>query len=257
MAMKKMVLVPLAKFQAMTENNSVGNSSSSSILSDVKNPIQEEMKRKYEEAQRIINNNSSSSARGAEERVGDYVDAMHQFKVQRDKLLRKDDFHDPSHPSQSSSSTGGEEKFDVIGKIPNSLRTSAGNLLDRLRQMKDVIRWDSRGIVTIRGKRMEDTKISDLVSDVTRNTKSQHPHRRLFLDILKEHQVPPTYIKNKSARNIYMGGPESLDSRPPGLPHPPTFSPARAANSNKLKKKRKSITKSNQSSSINWYDGIE
>ena len=250
MAMKKMVLVPLAKFQAMSENNSGGNSSSSStILNEVKNPIQEEMKRKYEEAQRIISN-PTSSAGGNEEQLGDYVDAMHQFKVQRDKLLSRDQFRD-SHPSQTSAE---EEEFDVIGEIPNSLRTSAGKLLDRIRQMKDVIKWDSRGVVTIRGKRMEDTKISDLVSDVTRNTKSQHPHRRLFLEILKEHRVPPTFIKNKSARNVYIGDRDSDDSRPPGLPHSPIFSPARTVSGTKPKKK--SIKKSKRSSSINWYDEI-
>ena len=158
MAMKKMVLVPLAKFQAMTENNSVGNSSSSSILSDVKNPIQEEMKRKYEEAQRIISN-PTSNAGGNEEQLGDYVDAMHQFKVQRDKLLSRDQFRD-SHPSQTSAE---EEEFDVIGKIPNSLRTSAGKLLDRIRQMKDVIKWDSRGVVTIREWRILKLAISSVM----------------------------------------------------------------------------------------------
>ena len=64
---------------------------------------------------------------------------------------------------------------DVVEHIPKTMLARATALLNRLKARPDVISWDESGQVSLDGKEIPHSKISDLVSDAfcRKNTKWQ------------------------------------------------------------------------------------
>ena len=100
------------------------------------------------------------------------------------------------------------------------MKKTAGQLLQRLAKHRDIIEWDDKGVVKIRGKTMSGSHIGDLIGDILRTRKTVNPLRGTFLNALAEANIPDEFVRNKDAlneyRNIKIGSRQMM--RPPGLP---------------------------------------
>ncbi|XP_044577561.1 uncharacterized protein LOC123260480 [Cotesia glomerata] len=94
----------------------------------------------------------------------------------------------------------------VIDSVPRRFRGNAARLLKRLRSAPaTLISWDDRGLVTIRGKKVARSNITDLLNDVLRSRKSVKAiGRQQFAQVLQTLNIPREYIGNRAYFNKEM-----------------------------------------------------
>ena len=86
----------------------------------------------------------------------------------------------------------------IVRGIPKNMKTRAQALLARLKEKEDVITWDERGQVILKGILIPKSNISDLVSDAMRSRKHFNPVGvQQFYDILHEINVPKDLVRNE------------------------------------------------------------
>ena len=86
----------------------------------------------------------------------------------------------------------------IVRGIPKNMKTRAQALLARLKEKEDVIAWDERGQVILKGILIPKSNISDLVSDAMRSRKHFNPVGvQQFYDILHEINVPKDLVRNE------------------------------------------------------------
>ena len=192
--MKKLVLVPEARFRALSECETSKNSSA--IMQAINNPEQREMVRSYNTAQSILQNNTNKPDG---ERMREYNEKMQDFHMYKDKIKAARFMPYPRQPPLNEGSENDRVAQDAVNAMPTSLQSSAQKLIDRLKDNKDVISWTPNGEVSIRGEKIAGSNLIDLISDTIRNTKTKHPTRAPFLKALAEINTPDSMIKNKSA----------------------------------------------------------
>ena len=87
---------------------------------------------------------------------------------------------------------------DVVEHIPKSLRARATALLNRLKARPDVISWDESGQVSLDGKEISHSNISDLVSDALRSRRNFNPTgSREFFRALSKMNMPKDLVRNE------------------------------------------------------------
>jgi hypothetical protein len=95
-------------------------------------------------------------------------------------------------------------KRQTVQANPKQKQHIAGTLYDTLRH-SNLISWDSKGRVSIKGAEIPGSSITDLISDVVRDRKSTNPEGwSPFSDILAELNVPQEYIANTRRREFIM-----------------------------------------------------
>ena len=86
----------------------------------------------------------------------------------------------------------------VVEHIPKTMRPRATALLNRLKSRPDVITWDKTGQVKIEGETIQDSNISDLVSDAMRARKNFNPTgSKEFFRALFKMNVPKDLVRNQ------------------------------------------------------------
>ena len=216
--MKKLVLVPEARFRALSECETSKNSSA--IMQAINNPEQREMVRSYNTAQSILQNNTNKPDG---ERMREYNEKMQDFHMYKDKIKAARFMPYPRQPPLNEGSENDRVAQDAVNAMPMSLQSSAQKLIDRLKDNKDVISWTPNGEVSIRGQKIVGSNLTDLIGDAIRNTKNQHPNRSSFLKVLAEINTPDSMIKNRSALEQFKsikGHPRETwpRIRPKGIP---------------------------------------
>ena len=178
-----MRLIPEAKFRQLTECETMKNSNS--ILQAVNRPEQREMIKKYHLAQNTLNDESKPT----DVKRAEYNELMQEY------IMLKDKVKGVRYPERSN------EKGidDTVNMMPTSLKSSAEKLMNRIKESEGVITWEPNGEVSIHGKKLVGSNITDLVGDVIRQTKEENIDRETFLRGLAELNAPETLIKNKSA----------------------------------------------------------
>ena len=191
--MKKLVLVPEARFRALSDSE--GTKNSSTIMQAINHPEQHEMVRSYNVAQSLLRDNTNKPD---DERMREYNEKMQDFYMYKDKIKgariaprRQNAINEKSDDDKAAR--------EAVSAMPASLQSSAQKLIDRIKDNSDVISWTPDGEVSIRGQKMVGSSITDLVGDAIRNTRAQHPTRGPFLEALVEMNTPDAMIKNKSA----------------------------------------------------------
>lgn len=181
--MKKMRLVPEAKFRQMTESEAA--KSSTVLLQAINQPEQREMIKKYNQAQNIQNDESKSTD----------VKRVVYNEMMQDYFTMKDKVKGVRYQERNNSKV----VDDTVNMMPASLKSSAEKLMNRIKENDGVISWESNGEVSIHGKKLVGSNITDLVGDVIRQTKEENLDREPFLRVLAELNTPEVLIKNKSA----------------------------------------------------------
>ena len=189
--MKKLVLVPEARFRALSDSEVTKNSSA--IMQAINQPEQREMVRSYNVAQSLLRDNTNKPD---DERMREYNEKMQDFYMYKDKIKGA---HMAASRRPAEKSEDDRAVREAVSAMPVSLQSSAQKLIDRIKDNGDVISWTPDGEVSIHGQKIVGSSITDLVGDAIRNTRAQHPNRAPFLEALAEMNTPDAMIKNKSA----------------------------------------------------------
>ena len=198
--MKKFMLLPESKYVQLMNN--VSETDNKNILQAIKEPVQQEMIRKYDMAQNMLSN----IAKPNELQMDEYKAAMKDFTTLRDQSR-----YDAVPRVMEDKVTA-----NAIQSMPTTLQSNTKMLMNRLQEEDDnIISWSDNGEVSIHGQRLPGTNISDLVSDVIRSTKTELPERKQFLKVLAELNTPETLIRNKTAMEQYR---RIKNKHPPGIP---------------------------------------
>lgn len=120
----------------------------------------------------------------------------HYLAQKKDKEAVEDDGAAADVAADPSSS---ELEEQVIKSVSKQMQKRAGLLLDHLKKTK-VLKWNSDGEISYRGKRIPQSNIVDLVTNTMR-TKSRRAFRSPigideFAQALKETNVPTDYLQN-------------------------------------------------------------
>lgn len=104
----------------------------------------------------------------------------------------------------------------TIAALPNMSKEKGALMFDRL-VASDAITWDNLGVVSVRGKKIAGSSITDLISDSVRNRRSGSPIGwRDFTTILGDTNMPTELIGNtrrkEFIRDRHMGRTTSLNS---------------------------------------------
>lgn len=92
---------------------------------------------------------------------------------------------------------------DIVDTFPKTYKQDAKSLLKVLEKRKDLIDWDSDGILHIHGERVPNSNVIDVLHDVIRARKSIQPvgwHQ--FMHTLKQINVPHEFITNPLSREF-------------------------------------------------------
>ena len=135
--------------------------------------------------------------------------------IPEEKLLRYEE-RDKQKPEILYGRGEEEPKVEVLSDemivrgIPKNMKTRAQALLARLKEREDVITWDERGQVILKGDLIPKSNISDLVSDAMRSRKHFNPVGvQKFYDVLNKINVPKDLVRNEKR----WGKEEKMDEK--------------------------------------------
>ena len=87
---------------------------------------------------------------------------------------------------------------NIVDNIPKTIRPRAVALLNRLKARPDVISWDETGTVSLNGKSIPHSNISDLISDAVRGRKRFNPNgSKEFFRVLSKINMPRDIVRNE------------------------------------------------------------
>ena len=207
-----MVMVPEVEFRQLQQCT---EKASKDILDEVRRPNERALVKNYTHMERMMRDPTLSD----QEKVARHVESMNKFLTLKSKLggslQNESEMENPRQMDKESDATVKE----AIELLPLAQRDRGRQLFQRLQKRKDLISWNDKGEVTIEGKLIPGSNISDLVSDVMRTRKQIAPLRSNFLDVLAKANVPDEFVRNKTAltqfRKLKSG---DVSHRPPGLP---------------------------------------
>ena len=211
---RKMLLVPESEFRRLKQTQEGNVTSPSTILEEVKHPNERELVKKYTNIELMLQDPLKSD----QEKVAEHKEMMNDFGVLKDRVTVPHNF---KREIESKERTIDDDSVmdETIELLPPTLQKQARQLLNRLRGRTDLISWSKNGEVTIGGRRLAGSNITDLVGDVLRSRKSETPERARFLNVLAQANVPEEFVKNKSALSSYRKIKRTKTmKRPPGIP---------------------------------------
>jgi len=138
---------------------------------------------------------------------------------------------------------------EILQTIPQKYKAQAEGLLRWMKKTPGAVEWDDKGVVTLDGKSIQGSSISDLINDTIRERKGFTPKgRNDFTQILAKLNTPEDFVRNNNRRKLMTllktGGrlpPTTPDvSEILGLPTPPT-APKKGLLSPALQKKRAKV----------------
>lgn len=123
--------------------------------------------------------------------------AVVEEKLNNKKLEDKDILND-CEPQVSQ-----DPDREILESVPKTFRDKATLLLQKLKR-GDHVKWDERGIVYIKGNKITNSNITDLLNDIVRPRKNGDPIGwREFSTVLRDINIPFELIGNLKRRD-YM-----------------------------------------------------
>ena len=160
------MLVPEATYQQL-----IGRESSS-LLQAINHSERRELVKQLQSSQNVLHDESIQK----ETRVDMYNEGMDTFSLLKEKV---------KGVNRVKPADGDAFLTDLVGLMPESVKVNAKQLLDRLKDNEDMISWSPSGEVSVHGKRLDRSNLVDLVGDVMRSTKIEHPNRNSFFECFK------------------------------------------------------------------------
>lgn len=193
---KKMIIVsPEVLQRVQNTQHSTVSAASSKVSGDTFSELDREM-------YRLLNNKNMSD----NEKWDQYQQVLQRYlhfasQKRRPVQLPIVDMSESGKPSSLAgpqSSIGNEELVDTFTK---TYKKDVRNFLKVLDGKKDLVNWDSDGVVYIEGNKIPHSNIIDLLHDVIRARKStQPPGWKQLMHVLKEINIPNEFVTNPFSR---------------------------------------------------------
>jgi hypothetical protein len=116
---------------------------------------------------------------------------------------------------------------EIIGTIPRKFRSQAEGLLLWIKKTPEAVQWDEKGQVSLEGKSVKGSSISDLINDLIRTRRGFSPTGRdEFTQALAGINTPEDFVLNENRRRL-MASFKAGGRLPPSTPstESPTLQP--------------------------------
>lgn len=151
----------------------------------------------------------------------------------------KSDTLTESQPNETSEDTAIEE--EVMRSVPKVYKTGARQLLDKIKDNRDVLHWNNKGELLYQDKAISGSHLVDLVNDILRHRKGFEPVGwSVFARGLARMNVPENLVRNPQRQSAVREFKTRLKDKTPTSPHSrwlPTPTPP--STSAPVKKKRR------------------
>ena len=147
------------------------------------------------------------------------------------KLQSPQQPQEPQEP-QEPQTTESVSDSDILTSVPKKFKSQAEGLLQWMKRSPNIVQWDNKGEVSLEGKPIQGSSITDLVNDVLRTRKGFSPTGKDdFTKVLAKLNTPEDFIRNEERRRVlssYKRGTRLLPSTPIDVnptsmfPTPPT-----------------------------------
>lgn len=139
---------------------------------------------------------------------------------------------------------------EIVKSIPGRFRNQAEGLLQWIKKFPESITWNDKGEVSLEGKSMRGSSITDLVNDVVRSRKGYSPIARDdFTKVLAQLNTPEEFVRNEERRklmSLFKAGLPPTPGFANTIPSPPT------APSKKRSGRRRSKVPSGTQRRLEW-----
>ena len=114
----------------------------------------------------------------------------------------------------------------IVDNIPKTMRERATAILNRLKIRPDIISWDESGQVSLDGKTVPHSNISDLLSDAVRWRKNFNPTgSKQFFRVLAKINLPKDLVRNDERwRQAHVDSSSGEEEIPDTSPQQPSIS---------------------------------
>jgi hypothetical protein len=131
--------------------------------------------------------------------AGQYEDLMTRYLSLGEKRLPRvsETPLPPPPPSMATAAPDDAQIKQTLASVPGKYKPKAKLLIAKLKQHPDLVTWDQRGRLTVKGQPVADSNLTDLVNDALRTRKGFEPAGwRTFASVLKEIDTPRDFIGN-------------------------------------------------------------
>ena len=196
---KKMVLVPVEMLKRLQQSRDT------TPLTD---PLKEGVVRKMGEIRNIANDSSTSDETKAHryrELYSSYTPLANKFLESRVRTVEKPTMGEKTKVGEEIQKDGGDNTDAALNMLPKTLRETGQHLLNELRRHPGRISWDDSNTVSIDGKVLQGSNISDLLGYVLRTIKSvkSPAHTSAFLHLLASINTPDELVRNDAERERF------------------------------------------------------
>ncbi|KAG8239651.1 hypothetical protein J437_LFUL019349 [Ladona fulva] len=92
---------------------------------------------------------------------------------------------------------------EILNFVPQTFRRKARLLYEKILRSGKIV-WDERGVISIDGRFIPRSNITDLINDVVRPRKNTNPNGwKAFYNALREINIPQEYIGNQKRWNSF------------------------------------------------------
>ena len=123
---------------------------------------------------------------------------------------------------------------EVIQSLPKLYKAAARQLLDKIKQNRDVLHWNEKGELKYENKPISGSHVVDLVNDILRHRKGSEPVGwSVFARGLARMNVPENLVRNPQRQSVIREFKTRVTAETPESPSrwlptpPPTSSPAK------------------------------
>ena len=165
-----------------------------------------------------------------------------------------------SQPQQPQQQMGVQSVSDseIVKTVPKRFQSQAEGLLQWIKKSPEVVHWDDKGVVSVGGRPIRGSSITDLVNDVLRSRRTFTPTGRDdFTKALAKLNTPEDFIRNEDRRrlmSLYKTGDRRVPTTPldePLVPTPPAR-PRKRPISPALQKRRLKVPSQRELDWINY-----
>ena len=135
-----------------------------------------------------------------------------------------------SKESTAEAKTTSAVEQEVIKSVPKLYKTGARQILDKIKENRDVLHWNDKGELVYENKSIPGSHVVDLVNDMLRHRKGFEPMRwSVFARGLARMNVPENLVRNPKRQSAIREfktrvREETPESHTRWLPTPPTTS---------------------------------
>lgn len=160
------------------------NEEMNSIVDNTKLPIESKIKNHDQVFQRYLN---------LQQQQDNFIPTV---RVQPSVEAQPQEPQPPPPPQPVSDS-------DILSTIPQKYKKQAEGLLRWMKKTPGAVEWDDKGKVTLQGKSIQGTSISDLINDTLRERKGFTPKgRNDFTQVLANLNTPEDFVRNNNRKKL-------------------------------------------------------